>query len=106
MAVDLVLSFLIPLLLPPICHLIHFASICTEIIYLSHVMFQHSPPLVQPLVMMTFMLQYGCNSLCTASSNGHLEVVKVLIEAGANVNQGDKVDRCVHVCMCVACACV
>ena len=30
-------------------------SLCTEMLHLSYVMFQHPPPLVQPLVMMTYM---------------------------------------------------
>ena len=30
-----------------------------------------------------------------ALDNGHLDVVKTLIEAGANVNQSDKVSVCV-----------
>ena len=34
--------------------------------------------------------------LMIALDNGHLDVVKTLIEAGANVNQGDKVSVCVH----------
>ena len=42
------------------------------------------------LVMMTFILQ-GRSPLWTASINGHLEVVKALIETGANVNQTNKV---------------
>ena len=46
---------------------------------------------VQPLVMMTFVLQYGCTLLYTASWKGHLDVVKTLLEAGANINHADKV---------------
>ena len=33
----------------------------------------------------------GQSPLYTASLNGHLEVVKTLIEAGANINQANKV---------------
>ena len=54
-------------------------------------MFQHSPPLVQPLVMMTFVLQDGWSPLYIASSKGDLDIVKTFIEAGASVNQADKV---------------
>ena len=50
---------------------------------------------VQPLVMMTFVLQDGRSPLYTASFNGHLDVVKTLMEAGANINQANKVH--VHV---------
>ena len=59
--------------------------------YICHVILQHSPPLVQPLVMMTFVLQYGWSPLYAARDTGHLDIVKTLIEAGANVNQTDKV---------------
>ena len=41
--------------------------------------------------MMTFVLQKGMSPLFVASFRGHLEVVKALIEAGANVNQADEV---------------
>ena len=46
---------------------------------------------VQPLVMMTFVLQDGCSPFYTASINGHFDVVKTLLEAGANINQAMKV---------------
>ena len=46
---------------------------------------------VQPLVMMTFVLQNGCSPLYVASINGHLDVVKTLLEAGANINQAKEV---------------
>ena len=59
-------------------------------------MFQHSPPLVQPLVMMTFVLQNGCSPLYGASFDGHLDVVKTLLEAGANINQANVVGICTH----------
>ena len=32
-------------------------------------------------------MQYGWSSLHTARDEGHLDIVKTLIEAGANVNQ-------------------
>ena len=54
-------------------------------------MCQHPPPLVQPLVMMTFVLQNGWSPLNGASEKGHLDVVRTLLEAGANINQADKV---------------
>ena len=44
--------------------------------------------------MMTFVLQDGWSPLYAASYNGHLDIVKTLIEAGANVNQATKV-QCV-----------
>ena len=42
-------------------------------------------------VMIGFVLQDGWTPLGVASQNGHLEIVKRLIEAGANVNQTTKV---------------
>ena len=42
-------------------------------------------------VMMGCVLQDGWTPLGAASSNGHLEIVKRLIEAGANVNHTAKV---------------
>ena len=41
--------------------------------------------------MMGFVLQNGASSLGTACNSGHLDVVKTLIEAGANINQAVKV---------------
>ena len=41
--------------------------------------------------MMKFVLQNGWSPLYVASENGHLEVVKTLIEARADVNQANKV---------------
>ena len=46
---------------------------------------------VQPLVMMTFVLQNGWSPLFTASCYGHFDVVETLLEAGANINQANKV---------------
>ena len=46
---------------------------------------------VQPLVMMTFVLQDGCSPLYVASCIGHLDVVETLLEAGAIINQAVKV---------------
>ena len=42
-------------------------------------------------VMMGFVLQDGWIPLDVASRKGHLEIVKRLIEAGANVNHTSKV---------------
>ncbi|KAL5509704.1 hypothetical protein EMCRGX_G005120 [Ephydatia muelleri] len=39
------------------------------------------------------MAQNGRSRLYTASCNGHLGVVKTLLEAGANINEADKVQR-------------
>ena len=41
--------------------------------------------------MMGFILQEDACSLAAASYYGHLDVVKTLIEAGANINQADEV---------------
>ena len=46
---------------------------------------------VKPLVMMIFVFQYGWSALMLTSSNGHLDLVKTLIDAGADMNQTDKV---------------
>ena len=46
---------------------------------------------IQTLVMMTFVLQYGSSPLYAASWKGHLDVVKILLEAGANINQAQQV---------------
>ena len=70
-----------------------YACVCL-ICLNEYVMFQHSPPLVQPLFMMTFVLQDGWSPLYTASFKGHLDIVKTLIEAGANVNYAREV-QCV-----------
>ena len=51
---------------------------------LTCIMFQYLPTL-------TLALQDGCSLLCIASFNGHLDVLKTLIEAGVCINQGDKV---------------
>ena len=45
---------------------------------------------------MAFVLQDGWTPLVRASQNGHLEVVKSLIEAGANVNHTTKVVKIKH----------
>ena len=42
-------------------------------------------------VMMGIALQDGWTPLVSASQNGHLEIVKSLIEAGENVNHTTKV---------------
>ena len=59
-------------------------------------MFQHPPPLVQPLAMMTFVLQNGWSPLNEVSWKGHLDVVKTLLEAGADINQVANVGTCAH----------
>ena len=45
---------------------------------------------------MGFVLQDGWTPLVLASQNGHLEIVKSLIEAGANVNHTTKVVTMKH----------
>ena len=46
--------------------------------------------------MRTFVLQNGWSPLNISSLNGHLDVVKALIKAGANINQADEVST--HFC--------
>ena len=46
--------------------------------------------------MMAFVFQTSWSPLLIASCNGHLDIVKTLIEAGANVNQANKVG-CTHI---------
>ena len=41
--------------------------------------------------MMTFVLQDGWSPLHVASFNGHLDIVRALIEAGASISQANKV---------------
>ena len=41
--------------------------------------------------MMTFVLQNGWSPLYRASLNGHLDIVRALIEAGASISQANKV---------------
>ena len=41
--------------------------------------------------MQTFVLQNGQSPLFTSCLNGHLDVVKTLIEVGANIDQAEKV---------------
>ena len=45
--------------------------------------------------MMIFVLQGGLSPLTIAFENGHLDIVKALIEAGANVHETDMVGICV-----------
>ena len=56
---------------------------------------------------MIFALQNGLSPLHVASFNGHLDIVRALIEAGANISQANKVGT-VHVnqCHCTTCALV
>ena len=57
--------------------------------------------------MMTFVLQYGWSSLHVASFNGHLDIVRALVEAGANISQVDKVGTVlVNPCHCTTCVLV
>ena len=45
--------------------------------------------------MITFVLQDGWSPLYAASNAGHLDIVKTLIEARANVNEATKKVQCV-----------
>ena len=48
--------------------------------------------------MMAFVLQNGESPLFIASKNGHLDVVKTLIEAGANIYQANTVSTHIPTC--------
>ena len=57
--------------------------------------------------MMTFVLQDGWSPLHTSSFNGHLDIVRALIEAGANISQATRVGTVfVNQCHCVTCVLV
>ena len=57
----------------------------------------HQPPYVKPLIIMIFLLQDGKTPFTIAIEKGHLDVVKTLIEAGANVDHIDEVGT-VYMC--------
>ena len=44
-------------------------------------------------------MQNGWSPLHVASQEGHLDVVRTLIEAGANIDQADKVSTHTYTCM-------
>ena len=50
-------------------------------------------------ILMGFVLQDGRSPLHMASQEGHLDVVKTLIEAGANINQVTKVSTHIPTCV-------
>ena len=50
-------------------------------------------------ILMGFVLQDGLSPLYMASQKGHLDIVKTLIEAGANINQAVKVSTHNYTCM-------
>ena len=50
-------------------------------------------------ILMGFVLQDGLSPLYMASQKGHLDIVKTLIEAGANINQSVKVSTHTYTCM-------
>ena len=57
--------------------------------------------------MMTFALQDGWSPLHIASFFGHLDIVRALIEAGANISQVNKVGTVlVNQCHCITCVLV
>ena len=46
-------------------------------------------------------------SLMLAAQNGHSDVIKVLLEAGASIEAKDKVSKRIFICTCVrVCVCV
>ena len=50
-------------------------------------------------ILMGFVLQDGRSPLYMASQEGHLDVVKTLIDAGANIDQAEKVSIHTYTCM-------
>ena len=63
-------------------------------------MFQPAP-LLAVLKSRHFVLQDGWSPLKSSCFNGHLDVVKTLIEAGANINDADKVSTHITSCTCM-----
>ena len=50
-------------------------------------------------ILMGFVLQDGLSPLYMASQEGHLDEVKTLIEAGANIDQAEMVSIHTYTCM-------
>ena len=50
-------------------------------------------------ILMGFVLQDGRSPLYMASQEGHLDEVKTLIEAGANIDQAEMVSIHTYTCM-------
>ena len=50
-------------------------------------------------ILMGFVLQDGLSPLHMASQEGHLDVVKTIIAAGANINEANKVSTNTYTCM-------
>ena len=50
-------------------------------------------------ILMGYVLQDGLSPLYMACREEHLDVVKTLIEAGANIHQADKVRTQTYLCM-------
>ena len=56
---------------------------------------------------MCSLSQDGSSALHLASRNGHIEVVKVLRDASADINLTNMVKLCVHMCvLCFTCKCI
>ena len=68
-------------------HVPYMYHTCTIHVPYVHVLYMYHTLLV-------FVLQGGLSPLMVASWKGHLDAVMTLIEAGADVNQADKVSTC------------
>jgi ankyrin repeat protein len=65
--------------------------------------YANNPKVIQEinLCCFVFRLQYGFTPLIWASCIGCVEIARLLVERGANIEATDRVSACIGVCMCV-----
>jgi ankyrin repeat protein len=54
------------------------------------------------IVRTLLLLQSGCTPLMYATKNGHTAVIRILVDAGADVNARDEVSHLAYMLLCVA----